>query len=42
MKCKHEACKCDAVDGKNGNCSDACANRRMNGDRCGCGHAECK
>jgi hypothetical protein len=42
MTCKHSSCKCSAAEGKNGYCSDACANGKMDGNRCGCGHPGCK
>jgi len=42
MTCKHSSCKCQAAEGKNGYCSDACANGKMVGTRCGCGHPPCK
>jgi hypothetical protein len=37
MRCKHGSCKCSAVEGKNGYCSDDCAKGKMDGNRCGCG-----
>jgi hypothetical protein len=42
MRCKHGSCKCSAVEGKNGYCSDDCAKGKMDGNRCGCGHPGCK
>jgi hypothetical protein len=38
--CKHDGCKCQAQ--ADGFCSDSCRQGKMDGQHCGCGHADCK
>jgi len=42
MACRHDGCKCSAAEGKNGYCSEDCANGKTQGNHCGCGHAACR
>ncbi len=40
-KCKASGCKCRETK-VNGCCSDSCAQGKMSGGKCGCGHPDCK
>ena len=43
MKCKHEACHCSGTELKtDGYCSDSCREGKMSGEKCACGHPDCK
>lgn len=40
-KCAHSECRCRETS-RNGFCSDACAQGKMAGGKCGCGHPDCQ
>ena len=41
-RCKHSGCRCNANQGQEGFCSDACKQHRESGGKCQCGHPECR
>ena len=42
-KCRHQGCQCSGSRVRSdGYCSDDCKNEKSAGNKCGCGHTDCK